>query len=270
VITSPVVWTKSSIGGQAPVNALKEGNVLARFITILSGKGGVGKTTSAINLGLALSKLGADVVVMDGNLSSPNLSVNLGNTYFPTTIHDVMQNDEPIQNAVYNHQLGFKIIPADIAVDSMKMVDFEKLKKNVLDLHLVADYVIIDGSPGLGRETTQLMDMSDAILVITNPDKASIVDAKRLIEFAKRQNKPVIGLVVNKYRENDHSITSAQIEKYLEMPLLGKIPHDERFENAQYQKQPFIHLYPDRRASKEYFDLARRIIDATLINRKMI
>jgi Mrp family chromosome partitioning ATPase len=93
------VWWKDSFKYLECTYTRKEGKekTMARFITVLSGKGGVGKTTSAINLGLALSKLGADVIILDGNLSSPNLSVHLGNTFFPTTIHDVMHGNEPIQ-----------------------------------------------------------------------------------------------------------------------------------------------------------------------------
>jgi septum site-determining protein MinD len=243
---------------------------MARFISVLSGKGGVGKTTSAINLGLALHKLGADVIVLDGNLSSPNLSMHLGNTYFPITIHDVMRTDEPIQNAIYRNNSGLKIIPADISVESMRFVDFDKLRSSLQDLHLLADYVIIDGSPGLGRETTQLINLSDSVLVITNPDKTSIMDAKRLIEFSKRLKKPILGLVVTKYKEKNHTVSSDNIDRYLEMPVLGKISHDERFEKSIHLKKPFIEIYPNRRASKEYFDLARKIIDSMLINKEMI
>ncbi|MGV8169008.1 MAG: P-loop NTPase [Candidatus Nanoarchaeia archaeon] len=239
---------------------------MARFITILSGKGGVGKTTSAVNLGLALSKLGANVIVMDGNLSSPNLSVHLGNTYFPTTIHDVMSRDEPIQKAIYEHKSGFKIIPADVAVDSMRFIDFDKLRSHIQDLHLLADYVIIDGSPGLGRETTRLLELSDSILVVTNPDRAAVIDAKRLLEFSKRLKKPILGLVLTKYKEENHTIDADHVERYLEMPVLSKIPHDEYFDKAIHLKQPFLELYPGRKASKEYLDLARKIIDAHYLN----
>jgi septum site-determining protein MinD len=243
---------------------------MTRFITILSGKGGVGKTTSAINLGLALHKLGADVVVIDGNLSSPNLSMHLGGTYFPVTIHDVMRADEPIQNAMYRNNSGLKIIPADISVDSMRFVDFNKLKSSLQDLHLLTDYVIIDGSPGLGRETTQLMNLSDSILIVTNPDKTSIMDAKRLIEFSKRQKVPVLGLIVTKYKENSHNVPAENINRYLNMPILGKIPHDERFEKSIHLKQPYLELYPGRKASEEYFNLARKIIDAVLVKNELL
>lgn len=243
---------------------------MVKFISVLSGKGGVGKTTSAINLGVALYKLGADVVVIDGNLSSPNLSLHLGDTYFPVTIHDVMSRDEPIQNAMYRSKTGLKIIPADISVDSMRFVDFEKLKKSIHDLHLLVDYVLIDGSPGLGKETEHIMDMSDSILVVTNPDKTSVVDAKRLLEFAKRQKKPVLGLLVTKYKEGKYAIPREGMERYLEMPLIAKIPHDERFEKSVHLKQPYVELYPGRKAAKAYFDLARKIIDANLINKEFL
>lgn len=243
---------------------------MVRFITVLSGKGGVGKTTSAINMGLALHKLGADVIVLDGNLSSPNLSIHLGNTYFPTTIHDVMRTGEPIQNAIYRNDSGLKIIPADISVESMKFIDFNKLRSSLQDLHLLADYVIIDGSPGLGRETTHLINLSDSILVVTNPDKTSILDAKRLIEFSRKMGKPILGLVVTKYKEKSHTIHSDNIDRYLQMPVLGKIPEDERFEKSVHLKKPYVELYPYRKAAKAYFDLARKIIDATLIDKNLI
>jgi septum site-determining protein MinD len=232
---------------------------MAKFICVMSGKGGVGKTTSAVNLGLAMSKLGADTIVLDGNLSSPNLSMHLGSTYYPITIHDVMQEKQHIMNAIYTHPTGLKIIPADVAVDSMKLVNFETLRKNIQDLHLITDYVIIDGSPGLGRESTQLINLSDEILVITNPDNSSVLDAKRLIEFAKKLKRPIAGLILTKYKNKRHELTTDEIEKFLGLPIIGKIPHDERFDKSLQHKLPFIHLYPRRKASKMYHELARKI-----------
>jgi len=232
---------------------------MAKFIALMSGKGGVGKTTSSVNLGLAMRKLGPEVIVVDGNLSSPNLSAHLGKLYFPITIHDVMHNGKAIDNAIYQHFSGLKIIPADVAVDSMRLINFEKLRSHLQDLHLLADYVLIDGAPGLGRESTSLIDLSDEILVITNPDNAALLDAKRLIDFAKRMGKTITGLIVTKYKNRNYKLKIDDIEKFLGMPVLAVIPEDKRFEKSLHEKTPYVHLYPRRKASKAYHELAQRI-----------
>ena len=216
----------------------------------------MGKTTSAINLGLALSKLGAEVVVVDGNLSSPNISIHLGQTYFPITLHDVMHADEPIQKAIYKHASGLSIIPAEISVDSMRLIDFEKLKRHLQDLHLLAEYVIIDGSPGLGKETKHLLDLSDEIVVVTNADKPSIIDAKRLISFAKRLGVTITGIIVTKYKKRSYRLSLEEVETYLGMPVLVVVPEDKRFEKSIHKRKPFLHMYPRRKASKAYHKLA--------------
>lgn len=232
---------------------------MTKFIVILSGKGGVGKTTSAINLGLAMAKLGQKAIVMDGNLSSPNLSIHLGSTYYPVTIHDVMQDKSHIRNAIYKHPTGLKIIPADVSMEAMKLVDFEKLAQNIQDLHLETDYLIIDGSPGLGRETTKLLEMADEVIVVTNPDEAAILDAKRLIEFTKYFKKTITGVILTKIRKKLHEMKTDEIEKYLEIPIIAKIPHDKKFEKSLHKRTPYLHSYPKKKASQEYRKLAGKI-----------
>lgn len=236
---------------------------MAKFIAILSGKGGVGKTTSAINIGLAMTKLGVETIVMDGNLSSPNLSVHLGNTYFPVTIHDVIQGTHDIDRAIYNHHSDLKIIPADVAVEAMKHVDFEKLQDKLHDLHMLTKYVIIDGSPGLAREADQILNMSDEVLIVTNPDPVSLMDAKRLIQFARKKGKTIVGVILTKYRRFKDKLKIDEVEEFLDMPVLAAIPHDKRFEESLHKKTPFIHLFPRRKASKAYKRIAEIITSRT-------
>lgn len=229
----------------------------------MSGKGGVGKTTSAINLGLAMNNLGSEVLVLDGNLSSPNLSVHLGNTYFPVTIHDVMQNTHKINQAIYKHHSGLRIIPADMSMESMRLVNFQELEKKLQDIHLLAEYLLIDGSPGLGRESTSLMNLSDEILIVTNPDTPAVLDAKRLIDFARKLDKTITGLIITKYSQKRYRMSVDEIEKFLDLPALAIIPEDKRFEKSVHRKTPFIHLHPRARASKAYYKLAEIITGRT-------
>jgi len=149
-------------------------------------------------------------------------------------------------------------------MESMKLVDFEKLEQNLQDLHLITDYLIIDGSPGLGRETTALIGLADEVLIVTNPDNASILDAKRLIDMAQYFKKTITGVILNKVAKKAHNLTSEEIEKYLNIPIIAHIPKDIRFEKALKERLPFIHIYPKRKASKEYKKLAAKLTGKSL------
>ncbi len=229
---------------------------MAKFIGVLSGKGGVGKTTTSINLALAMSKKGTDVILLDGNLSSPNLSIHLGDIYHPVTIHDVLKDLHHITNAIHNHEVGIKIIPAELSINAMKSVDFEKLYSVLQDLHLHADHVIIDGSPGLGRETEGIINMSDEIIIVSNPDLPSVLSAKRLKNFAEKKKKTVIGVLLTKHKSKFHTMKKEEVESLMETPVIGVIPEDKRFEHSIYYKQPYLKLYPRRKASKEFEKIA--------------
>ena len=89
---------------------------MTRIIGVVSGKGGVGKTTMVANVGTALAKMGKDVIVLDANLTTPSLGMHLGLPLYPVTIHDVLKGRASIKDAIYVHDSGLKIIPAGISL----------------------------------------------------------------------------------------------------------------------------------------------------------
>ena len=101
---------------------------MTKLIAIASGKGGVGKTTTAINLGLALKNLGKDVLVVDGNLETPNLGLYLGVTKAPAFLHNVLSGNESILNAIFVHGSGLKVISGDIRLDSFNELNLKGVK----------------------------------------------------------------------------------------------------------------------------------------------
>lgn len=233
---------------------------MAKFIAVLGGKGGVGRTTHAINLGTALMSEGEDVILLDGNLDSPALSLHLGNAYHPVTIHDIMRDNNALIKAIHEHETGLKIIPADFSINSSQNIDYDSLFRNLQDLHLLADYVIVDGSAGLGHNTNQLLRLCDEIFIVTGPDKASIMEAKRLIELAQKLRKTITGLVINKYKKSKYLSNRDAVEKFLGIPALSVIPEDYRFLKAMHYKKPYVYMFPKRKISKQYIKLAKRLI----------
>src|SRR3989338_4734544 len=90
---------------------------MTKFIAIASGKGGVGKTTTALNLGTALSNFGKDVVVVDANLSTPHISLHLGSPKLRVTLNDSLKGIVNIKDTAYLHPSGVRIIPSSIALE---------------------------------------------------------------------------------------------------------------------------------------------------------
>ena len=90
---------------------------MAKIYAIISGKGGVGKTTSAINIGTSLNELGEDVIILDGNLTTPNIGIHLGAPIVPISLNHVLNNQAKLEDAIYEHESGTKIIPASLSLN---------------------------------------------------------------------------------------------------------------------------------------------------------
>ncbi len=178
---------------------------MTRYILVSSGKGGTGKTTSAINLGIALNNFNKNVVVVDANLTTPNIGLYLGVPVVPITLHDVMLNKEEINDAVYLHRSGTKVIPGSISLDSI-----EKIKPNLLKTKLKkiqdADFVIIDSAAGFGKESLAALDASEEVLIITNPELPAVTDA--LKNSRSIQQKSLGWDIIQKKRQNRNEARS--------------------------------------------------------------
>ena len=127
---------------------------MTRTIVCCSCKGGVGKTTIVSNLAYALTELGHDVTVMDANLTTPHLGLHLGMHLAPKTLHDVLRGDTNLNNTIYPHPYGFKVIPGSMSVNDLENVDASMLPDKVLSLNGKTDFLLVDAAPGLGREAT--------------------------------------------------------------------------------------------------------------------
>ena len=233
---------------------------MAKFIAVLGGRGGVGRTTHAINLGLSLINEGKNVIVVDGNFDSPALGFHLGNHFFPLTLHDVMYDNDALFKAIHEHESGLKIIPADFSVFSSSNVKYDNLFKHLQDLHLFADYVIVDGSAGLSHNTSQILRLCDEVFIVTSSSKGCVLESKRVLDFALKHKKIITGLVINKYKKDRYSVPKEDIERFLGIPALSVIPEDFRFLKSMHEKKPYVYMFPKRKISKQYKLLAKRLV----------
>lgn len=235
---------------------------MGRLIVISSGKGGVGKTTTSVNLATALAKQGKNVILVDGNLTTPNVGLHLGLTKFPVTLNDVLKGEAALTDAIYIHPLGFKLVPGSLSVRSFSEMNSRTLKKFFDELREMCDYVIVDSAAGLGNEALSVLKNADEILLVTNPELPAVTDAFKVVTLAKEIGIPVRGVILNKVRRDSFDLGVRAIESLLETPITSVVEDDKHMRTAIYRKKPMVHLRPNSVSSRTYHDLAERVHSA--------
>ncbi len=233
---------------------------MTRFVVIASGKGGVGKTTTVINLGTALSNFGRDVIILDANISTPNMGLHLGVPSVPVTLNDVFEGRKKIKDAAYLHPSGLKVILSSISMEKYHEEHISKLKEVIDDLEGASEVVIIDAAAGLGREAKTAISVADEAIIVTTPDIPSVTDALKTIKTAEKVGTKVIGIVLTKVNNDNLEMTIKNVETILEKPVIGVIPHDNAVRKSLYLKNPVNYTHPSSAASIAYKKLASKLI----------
>ena len=233
---------------------------MTRLITLSSGKGGVGKTTITTNLAAALHKFGKDVILIDGNISTPNISVILGMPRLPITLHDVMMGKADIHDSIYLHTSGLKVIPAGLSVKHIKQKTKRKMARLFNDLIGETEFALIDCAAGLGDEAKQALEAGDELILITNPEIHALTDALRAYEFSKTLGLKPLGVILNRVNNKSWEMTKDNVEDFLELPVIGIIPEDENVKRSIAMKKPLVYAFPNSPASRAIKKLAARMI----------
>ena len=234
---------------------------MSRLIVITSGKGGVGKTTTAINLGAAINHFGKNVLVIDGNLSTPNIGLHLNSPDVPVSLNHILLDEAETPEAVYEHDSGMKIMPSSLSIRELKKIKPERLKNYKNEFKKISDYVIVDSAAGLGLEATSAIELADEIIVVTNPEIPAITDALKTIKLAERMKKKVIGVIVTRVKRNKIEAQPDVVREMLEVPILGMVPEDISIAEALSYKDAVIHIYPKSKSARAYKEIAAKIVD---------
>ena len=234
---------------------------MQKIVVITSGKGGVGKTTSAINIGAALNQFGKDVLIIDANMTTPNIGVLLNSPEVPVSLNHVLQKKADVYDAVYEHDSGLKIIPSSIAIKELKKIKSEKLKDFKKHFGNIADYVIVDSAAGLGKEARDAIEMADELIVITNPEIPAITDALKTIKLAEELKIPVLGVLITRVRRDKIEMQPETIKDMLEVPILGMIPEDLAVKKSIKQKDAVVHTHPKSKAARAYKEIAANLVN---------
>ncbi len=228
---------------------------MSRYICVASGKGGVGRTTTAINLAHLMGK-NKKTLLIDANLTTPNVHIHLGSPILAHTLMNVLKDEASVYQAIYTHESGLRILPTISTIHDLKKLKFNRLKEVIRSLDGEADIIVMDSAAGLGKEAITAMEAADDILIITNPELSSVLDTQKTIQVAHELGKTILGVVVNKQGEHRHELKVNQMEKLLDLPVIGIIPYDNDVRKALALNHPVTHSHPKAKASRSYEELA--------------
>lgn len=221
-------------------------------ISVGAGKGGTGKTTFSINLGIALAEAGHDTVLMDADVSMSNLASYAGIEVsgLQATLHDVMAGEAEPEKAVYRafHD-RLRIVPSGMSIGGFLKMDRNLLGDIIDHFSRGADYIVIDTPAGYNKEVALSLKASDFLVLVLNPDEGSMIDGLKVQEMAHILEVRVPGIVLNRYDMKGHRYSKSQIEEYFGTPVIAMIPEDENLRRKD--KVPLMIADPDSRAAQE-------------------
>ncbi len=211
---------------------------MSRKIILTSGKGGVGKTTVTVNLGLALAKSGYRVLLIDGDIGLNNLDVFASVEDLITfDLVDVLNGKCRIKQAFIESPLSSNlfILPCSHSLSNAE-ISGQKLKEAILSVDGLFDFIFIDCPAGIELSFHRAVTASEEAIIIVTPSIASIRDADKVISILKNYNLKSIKLIINKIRGdlvlNKDMYSAEEIESTLKIPLLGIIPYDDELLNG--------------------------------------
>jgi septum site-determining protein MinD len=243
----------------------KERRMSARVITITSGKGGVGKTTTTANLGVALAMRGQRVVTIDADIGLRNLDVVMGlENRIVYDLVDVVEGRCRLRQAMVRDKRlpELYLLPAaqtrdKTAVDPDQMVQVcDKLRPDL-------DFIIIDSPAGIEQGFRNAITPADEAVIVTTPEVSAVRDADRIIGLIEAAEKESMKLIINRLRpemvRREDMLSIEDVLDVLAIDLLGVVPEDEQVIVATNRGRPLA-LDNHARAGQAFNNIALRIL----------
>ena len=226
---------------------------MGQVITVTSGKGGVGKSTSLANIAVALADLGQKVIAIDFDIGLRNLDMILGlENRIVYDVVDVMEGHCKLSQAVINdkHSKNLYFLPASQSKDK-NILDKAKVNSLVETLKEDYDIILLDSPAGIEGGFEHAIAFADQALVVSTPDISSVRDADRVIGIidakslkAQQGDEVTKHIIINRIKpelvERGDMLSSDDVLKILALPLIGVVPEDEKVISSTNTGDPVV------------------------------
>lgn len=257
------------------IKASRQARPLARVITVTSGKGGVGKSNTAINLAIWLKKLGKRVIILDADFGLANIEIMFG-TVPKHNLCDLIYQGKNIKDIITwgPGEVGFISGGSGIAGMSNLSNDYlNYIIQNLSELDSIADIIIVDTGAGISDAVLEFLVASGEILLITTHEPTSITDSYSLLKALARHprynpQETTVRMIANRVGKEADGQTlykklNSVVQRFLKLPLtyLGCVPYDSQVTDAVMQQMPVSLKSPSAKSSLAYEKIARSLLD---------
>lgn len=248
---------------------------LARVITVTSGKGGVGKSNTSINLAINFKKMGYRVVILDADFGLANIEIMFG-AVPKHNLCDLIYQGKSIKEIITWGPMEVGFISGGSGIAGMSNLSRDYLNyiiHNLVQLDSLADIIIVDTGAGISDAVLEFLVASGEILLITTPEPTSITDSYSLLKALSRHPRyqvesTTIKMIANRVsREEEGQILynklNAVVTRYLKVPFvfLGSVPQDDKLQRAVMQQTPVSIQNPNAKSSLAYENIAMKLMD---------
>ena len=240
-----------------------------RSIAIASGKGGVGKTSIALNLGLWLAKTGKKVVVVDADLDMANLNILLGAELNPITLHNVLTGENSVSDAIYEGPEKMYYVPSAVREEKTPF-DLGLFRSAVSKLELSHDFIFIDCPPGLREEARAAIKSARELVLITTPEPTAVIDALKVKRFAEKNNVKTIGIVLNRVSGDKNELSQKDVQTLLTAPVIQVLPEDPEVRTSSLLQKPVMLRAPNSPFSNGLKTLANKLTGQKLVTEQTV
>lgn len=227
------------------------------ILSVVSGKGGVGKSFVTANLGVALAKSGFKTILVDADVKLANLEILLGLEGKPTTIQHVLSGEADLKEAIYTGPGGVSVLPAGLSVENVTL-DVRIFDEIVFQLVGDYDYVIIDAPAGLDAETLIVLRVSENYLLVTNPELTALADAMKTKLVADKIDCNLKGVVVNMLGKSKGELSKQLIERALGK-VIAVIPYDKKVGISISKGIPYVLYDPQSTITRQFLKLVSEL-----------
>lgn len=247
----------------------------ARVITVTSGKGGVGKSNTAINLAIQFRKMDQKVIILDADFGLANIEIMFG-TVPKYNLYDLIYQGKNIRDIITWGPMDVGFISGGSGIVGMANLSQDYLNyiiQNLVELDSMADVIIVDTGARISNAVLEFLVASNEILLVTTPEPTSITDSYSLLKALNRHSrfKPEytsINVLANKVKNEEegsmlyHKLNTV-VSRYLKLPIeyLGYIPQDEQLSRAVMQQTPISIQNTSARSALAYGGIARKLMN---------